>query len=262
MAPGKKLDLEELRKSFPALDENSVSKLLGGGGHNPDGWTPPPVGSDMYDMPELASVDIYPSGSGSDGSSGGPGGPRYPGGSGSDYFGDGDGGDDYGDYVFGGGWGDSDGGTDTNPGGSEGGNGQNSSGNPGNEFSGTLVWLNSPTLFPSHVTQVINDTNQTIWYKPEHNMPYGQPNAFPIPPGGSITAPIDGLNINGVVYKFVDGYSSIYVTNTSYTTHYNAFMAVIQSVRGGVLRHPPNDHAYEEDHGASSSWQDLFDAIP
>lgn len=174
------------------------------------------------------------------------------------YFGDSD--YDQGD----GGWGDwgddgpgGDAGGDSNPGGSEGGNGQNSSGNPGGQGQQGELPINN-TGVGNRPFQVQNGWPVTIYAKPENNVPAAQrPNVIVIPPGGTTNVPIDGLSINGIIYKFVNGYGWIEVHPNEIITNYPWYLNIGQMIEGGVLGTPPDDDAYP---GGVSGWQDLFDA--
>jgi hypothetical protein len=247
-----KMNMEELKKSFPSVDDFSTKKLLGGNG--------PIIGFNEHDLSPVYGEPLSdpnpggnPSGSGpnSGGPSGGPNSGGHP--TASDaawasYFGDS--GMDWGNDGFGGSdWGDGGSGGDSNPGGSEGGNGQNSSGNPGGQGQqGELPWLNNSTPTSQPYT-VQNNTNATIYAKPENNFPAGTPNFISIPPDGTINTGIDGLQINGIVYKFVNGYGWVQVNAGNYTTNYSTGGSIIQYWGGGVLDTPPDP-----------TWQDLFDA--
>ncbi|MBS1547165.1 MAG: hypothetical protein JST38_06205 [Bacteroidetes bacterium] len=273
MGEGEKSNLEELKNNFPTLDNVSAGKLLGGGvlnwggelPHIDPGWTGDPFGSGG----NLHSYVVHGGGGGHHGGTGG---------GGSSYFGDDGGWDDggwddggwddsgWGDDGHGGGWGDYDDGTDSNPGGSGGGNGQDSSGNPGGHhiyfnwnWDDIPEWSNVGVTDP-HTWTVRNNTNHSIWVKPEHTQPYGVPNVVEIPPGGTYNGGIDGFKINGIVIKITDGYGWVDISDTEFVTNYLSIGDYWnQLLGGGVLFSPPWDHAYPEDYDLSS-WQDLFDA--
>lgn len=257
MSDRRKMNLEELRKSFPSLDDFSAKKLLAGG---------PGPGQVLLGISEATLEPIWgeaPPGwdSGSNPSGGGPNTGEPSGGAtasaaGSDYFGDYDwGNDSWGDGGIGdGGWGDDGPGGDSNPGGSEGGNPNGEQGPP-QVTQGELPINN--TGEGNRPYQVRNNWPITIYGKPENNVPADQrPNVVVIPPGGTTNIPIDGLSINGIVYKFINGYGWIDVNPNGITTNYNWYTWLIQTVIGGVEADPPEDDAYGP---GQSGWQDLFD---
>lgn len=128
MVKRRKMDLEELRKSFPSLDEISLAKLLGGGGVLIDGdywdenWNVGPYGDRL-------TYSEFQQEMGHLGFSGGSGQGRPTGGGGYAYFGDTDAWDDHYGDMSGAGWADDWGGSgadepgggNNNPGGWEGG---------------------------------------------------------------------------------------------------------------------------------------------
>lgn len=204
-----RMNLEELKKSFPSLDDHATKKLLGG-------WVDPDyeAPSDPTSPPDMGS-----------GSPGGPPSTGSPSGGvitagGGDYFGDSDwGNDSWGD----GGWGDSgwggDSWNDSSSNGNEGPNGENDQ---------DTQW---PPLPPQRGPQIEghNQSNQNI------TRPYTLRNdsSYPIAylientgthqilqPGQSTNQPIEGFNYLGNVYKVTDGYNWVRVTDTGYWTNY------------------------------------------
>ncbi|MBP6312896.1 MAG: hypothetical protein KA408_11540 [Flavobacteriales bacterium] len=219
-----KMNMEELKKSFPSVDDFSTKKLLGGNG--------PIIGFNEHDLSPVYGEPLSdpnpggnPSGSGpnSGGPSGGPNSGGHP--TASDaawasYFGDS--GMDWGNDGFGGSdWGDGGSGGDSNPGGNEGGNGQGSSGNPGNgqtspDYS-DLEFINNtnPSVFES---RTYNNSSQTLYGKPDYDTPYDR---VIVPPGEWTDVPLDAFKVGGHVYKVTDGYGTLTVYDSFYGTQYS-----------------------------------------
>lgn len=237
-----KMNLEELRKSFPSLDDFSAKKLLGG-------WDEEPA-------PDDGPSDNTGSNPGA-GSPGGPPSTGSPSGGavtagGGDYFGDRDwGNDSWGDGGWGdGGWGDTGPGGDSNPGSSEGGNGQNSSGNPGNEQGGTLEWQNSTTA-QVHPHRTYNTSGTTMYCKPEDGG-----GRFEVPNGGFTDQEIDVFKINGQVYKVVDEYGTIIVTGQHYFTNYTSLWQIAQQQAwNGIWGNPCERSDFDEN---DTQWDEIF----
>lgn len=254
-----KLKLEELRKSFPSLDDFSKEKLLGGLG---------PISE--------ATLETVFFGPGGDpgapiftpSAHGYSGGPPIASGGGSDYFG-GTTENDWGE-MHDGGWGDDgpggDPGGDSNPGGSEGGNGQNSSGNPGTQQDAP-PWQGPepprtnnmiPTTRPYDLKNY-SDNPVMIQYGP-----YGTPPII-VQPGGQFTAPagvgweIDGVNINGYTFKLTDGFNFVEIYNSHWETWYwFQWTALGYYISGGLLEELPPD----DDGNPDQNWFQIFHWSP
>lgn len=245
-----KMKLEELRKSFPALDDFSVEKLLGGG-YTTAQWESLNTGQGTGDNPTTT-----PSGQNN-----APGSASVASG-GSDYFG-GTTENDWGE-MHDGGWGDdgpgSGSGGDSNPGGSEGGNGQNSSGNPGGQGDQqTDPPLNAQNDFDPNVEVPFTLHNSSLTERLAY-MIENETTIVYLEPGQSTTDPIEGFKFGDTVYKVTGNYGYVIVTDTEYWTNYppggdgswwNAGTWGYQQAHGGVLNQAPNIY-----------WQPLFDSQP
>lgn len=234
-----KIDLEDLKKSFPSLDDFSAKRLLGGGNPHSEATDE----SVFYEPGGNPATPIFtPSVYSSSG------GPATASGGGSDYFGDTTP-NDWGE-MHDAGWGD--GGYDvgdSNPGGSEGGNGQNSSGNPGGGDEGNGLWIGGRVWhnrgeLENRPYTLRNDTSQTIYYKTENGG-----DAVPLLPGGETNDPIDGFKVGNSVYHVVDGYNWVHVEQGSFTTNYVNNWDYLLFFWFGWILWPPDIY-----------WQPLFDA--
>lgn len=110
--------------------------------------------------------------------------------------------------------------------------------------------------FEEHYT-VYNMTNKTIYFKPDDDFSDGKftykySGAYPIEPGTRIYQPIDGLNIDGRIVKFTNGYHWIDVlSNGDYLAHYQSvFHLMIFNILGGDLKKSPDE-----------GWNALFNSI-
>lgn len=227
------MNIEELRKRFPSLDQLSARKLLGGWislDDNPGTDGKPDI-SNSSDGPSsvTASVSL----------------PQAPG---NVYFGE-DGGDMGDDQGGGDLWGESgpsdDSGGDSNPGGSEGGSGQSSSGNNTQSEEGAPPWWNRESAGPRPY-DIKNFSSQWVAIKygsfgnPIHWVGPGQ--TFSVPEG---VEEIDGININGDTFKLPDGFNWIEVYDTKWNTNYTnpVLLDLFYWYGGGndPLDAPPND---------------------
>jgi len=94
-----------------------------------------------------------------------------------------------------------------------------------------------------HIPFILNKTNFTIWYKPEEGS-----TAIPLEPGMKTLEKIDGLNVNGVIWKITDNYSSVTVYPGLMDIQYpNVLSWVINMLLGGIIRKSPD-----------SGWDNLF----
>jgi len=59
---------------------------------------------------------------------------------------------------------------------------------------------------------LINNSKHTIYYKPDTGNDW---DALPLRPGESICTPVDGINVNGKVYKIADGYDYVLVNESN-----------------------------------------------
>lgn len=230
MSEQRKMNLDELKKSFPSLDDLATKKLLGG-------WVDPNF-KPAPDVPNTGSnPGSTPAGSTTASTS-------HPTSAGGMYFGDSD--YDQGDGGWGD-WGDSgpggDSGGDSNPGGSEGGNGQNSSGDQGQQSDAPVLEIMNVSNYESNEFELYNGFNFTIYFKGSNDV-----DANPLLPGQSTDVPIDGININGNVYKICGGYNWIVVGPGGILTNY-WFPGTwwYQTQNGGHLHDPPDD-----------DWNNLF----
>lgn len=214
MSDRSKMNLEELRKSFPSLDDHSANRLLGGNGNGP--WGPIVPVSEATALPDPNNSGGTPGGldwplGHSYGS--GNGSTKPLGAGGSDYFGINEptlvSSDDFG-------WGDGglggDSGNGSSPG--ESGNDQNPGPQQPPDFSDLRHHNQQTPSVNQHRTY--NTTAFTMYGKHENG------NArVEIAPGGYTDTPLDAFKLNGFVYKVATGYGTLTVTNDFYTTHYS-----------------------------------------
>jgi len=245
-----KLNLEELKKSFPSLDDHSTKTLLGG---------------NVEPTFESSGEFVYSQPGGSPGStpySGPPSGGNSPSASsgGSDYFGINEptlvSSDDFGWGGWGDGGVDSGSGGESNPSGGDGGNGQSSSGDPGGEQRPPLPWQGpEPTRtnissYQDSSYDIINNSSSPVMVQ------YGPYGTTPhiVPSGGSFSTPfgwdmgIDGININGYTFKVPNGFNFIRINDFGWSTNYwFPLTNGNYEDNGGLLEELPPDNAGNPD---------------
>jgi len=197
MSDPSKLNLEELKKSFPSLDDHSAKKLL--------------VGEVIWPRVDESTGLPDPNGSGGGpGPSGftptGPLGPCRPtaGGGVSDYFGINDATlvdiDDFGWAGWGGDGPGGDSGNGSKPG--ESGNDQNPGGQQAANYS-NLQHINTQT--PSvNAHRTYSSSSVTLYGKGENG-----DNRVTVAPGGYTDEELDAFKVGGFVFKVVDRYGTL-----------------------------------------------------
>lgn len=266
MAKRRKMDLEVLRKSFPLLDGFSAKKLIGGGGVRPIiGYLESNL-SPVYGDP-LPESEPGGNPSGGEPTAGGssvepssPGGhPRVPDSAWADYFGDF--GIDWGNDAWGdGGWGDGGGGGGSgngpNPGEWE--NDQNPGGQPPADYSNLEFFNNTNPSTYEHRTY--NNTSVTLYGKPDHDTNY--PRVI-VPPGEYTDVPLDAFKVGGCVYKVTDGYGTLRVYDSFYTTMYSdePILWIFDSpleIMQDWLRRPGNPCERTDFEPGDTQWNEIF----
>jgi hypothetical protein len=164
------------------------------------------------------------------------------------------------DYIFYDGMGTSGGGGGASgsggPGGPSGGNGGSAGGNSGgggHGIGGSTLPTGEEDGDPP---RVINSSKKIIWFKPEGDYTdpsdgrvYKNDKAYPIIPDHWTTVPIDGIAIDGEVYKITNGYECVIINeDDTYSTLYLGLKVTFGYwIRGGHLDTWPDD-----------SWKPLF----
>lgn len=254
--------IEELKKSFPALDDFAEAKLLGGDVGSHDVELNPQVVVDEG-IPNVlpGTAVVFHTGSSGTGTGG------YT------YFGDSDGTDDEFDQGSGD-WGEVGVGSSDSWQPDDFENWLNSgpwidhsddwthegSGNPGGQQGvGLPQWqgpqpqrINNWNLGQQRPYDIFNSSTDSIMVQ---YGPFGtQPQI--IPPQGTFTAPegddweVDGINIHGYTFKLTDGFNFVEVYDDHWTTNYHIPGSnFIYEVLGGLQLEPPTD---------DGNWDQIF----
>jgi len=78
--------------------------------------------------------------------------------------------------------------------------------------------LNNNTNPSVYEHRMYNNTSETLYGKPDHDTPYDR---VIVPPGGFTDVPLDAFKVGGYVYKVTDGYGTLRVYDSFYTTMYS-----------------------------------------